>query len=265
MTTPDPSGTAHEIGLVEVWGIPFSTFTRTITSGLHELGVPFVQHAVPPHSSEVNLRSPFGLLPIFRHAPFPLGGVDDQDAQPFEIFETPAIRAYLDREFGALSNESKHGTKSALSPLTPSSARQAAKVDRVVSLVCTQLYQTLEHGVVKPRLAMESNGADEASIGVALEGNLDNLAALLATFEKLTHQDLEASKWIAGTDSPSWADLYVYPPLADLKATPEGSVLAQKAPKLAAWAERMSERPSIAKTWKGTLDSQRSDKGKGRS
>lgn len=41
-----------------VIGTPFSTFTRTVTMGLHELGISFTQEACLPHSELVYTLTP---------------------------------------------------------------------------------------------------------------------------------------------------------------------------------------------------------------
>ncbi len=58
----------------------------------------------------------------------------------------------------------------------------------------------------------------------------------------------------------TWADLFVYPPLADLRATPEGAAVLPRYPRLAAWAARMEQREEARRTYDGTVASQRPPK-----
>lgn len=47
-----------------VIGTPFSTFTRTVTMGLHELGISFTQEACLPHSELVCIAQQYGIKKI---------------------------------------------------------------------------------------------------------------------------------------------------------------------------------------------------------
>lgn len=68
MTTPNALPAKDDIGTIELTGIPFSTFTRSISLGLHELSIPFIHHKESkPHGPDAKSLNPFGLLPSLVH------------------------------------------------------------------------------------------------------------------------------------------------------------------------------------------------------
>lgn len=298
MTTPDKCGGPEDLGTVEIFGITFSTFTRSILLGFEELGLPYIHHAFPPHSEEVKKRNPFGLLPVLVHRPDAIYTSPDAVVV---LYEANAVRRYVDEALApALASARTHThdtkTQAALTPLsisgteTPTAlASLRAKVDQYVSVASSNLFQAVEHGVVKPRLAMEKNGATDADVGVALEENLERMYRALEAVEKMANESAGKEEWLVG-GRISWADLFLYPALADLRAVKEVSnapsalhsslphlsthlllpvrfPLSQgeclhtgphcRFPWLASWLDRMDGRESVKKTAEGTLASQR--------
>lgn len=68
MTTPSALPQREDLGTIELTGIPFSTFTRSISLGLHELHIPFIHHKdSAPHGPDARKLNPFGLLPSLVH------------------------------------------------------------------------------------------------------------------------------------------------------------------------------------------------------
>lgn len=292
MTTPDKTRLAEDVGSLEIFGTPFSTFTRSITMGLEEMGLGghYIQHPFTPHSAEVKKRNPLGLLPVLIHRP---DAIYTSAENAVVLFESNAVRRYLD-DF-VYPTVSRHGkNQHALTPPLPGhgttqdgvllaqAAEARARVDQWVSMASSTLFQNVEFGVVKPRLAMEKNGADDATVYTALEGNIDKMHAVLAKLEDLAKR--EPTPFLCGSEI-TWADLFLYPALADLRATPQvrrecaghksvtcalttsspplstqGDVVRgsdAKFPWIAAWADRMDARPSAKSTYEGTLASQR--------
>lgn len=220
MTTPGGHQDA-DIGSLEIFGIPFSTFTRSITMGLEELGLgsKYIQHHTPPHSEEVKKRNPFGLLPVLVHRPNTI--YTDKD-DVVVLFESGAIRRYLD-DLVAPKVQRSSKLKSPLTPVLhsddPTSAVLRAKVDQWISLAATVIYPAVEFGVAKRRTAMEGNKADEATIQVALEDGVEQVYQKLDIIEKMM---TTSNQYLCG-EHISWADLFLYPPLADLVAIKEVS------------------------------------------
>jgi glutathione S-transferase len=221
MSTPDPQINAGDLGTLEIFGIPFSTFTRSITLSLEELdlGLHYIQHHTPPHSAEVKERNPLGQLPVLVHRP---------DAQytakenVVVLFESNAIRRYIDDLIVPLAQRKQKNQvwlTPRLEPQNPSSAVKRALIDQWVSVASTVLFSSVEFGVVKPRLAMEKNQADDATIHTALEGNIEKAYEKISIVESMIKGD---TKYLCG-DQVTWADLFVYPPLADFRSVKEVS------------------------------------------
>ena len=55
------------------------------------------------------------------------------------------------------------------------------------------------------------------------------------------------------TDHPTWADFYVYPPLANLRALPEWKDAVSTSIKIMKWMEAMDGLDAVQKTIEGTL------------
>lgn len=169
--------------------------------GLHELGHSnFKQHDLKPHDAKIEALNPFGLLPVFVHT--------TASGESLKLFETAAIRRYID---GTLSHS-----------MMPSSPQQGARVELWVALAATQLFPAAEVGVIKPRLGMEEKGEAEDKITQELAEGVKKLREVLGKLESL----IEGEEWLAGS-SFTWADTFVYPPLADLLAIPEVSHSSQ--------------------------------------
>lgn len=217
----------EDIGTLEIFGIPFSTFTRSIVLGLEELGLEksYIQHHFEPHSEEIKKRNPLGLLPVLVHRPDVLYTCQDNVVV---LFESNAIRRYIDDLIVPIAQK-KQKHQSNLTPLLQSnndiiSAEKRAKVEQWISIASTALFQSVEFGLVKPRLAMEKNQANDAIIQVALDEGIEKAHGILAILEKML-QELE-QQFLTGCDI-TWADLFVYPPLADLRAVKEVSLIVQ--------------------------------------
>lgn len=225
MSMPGPHQNAEDIGTLEIFGIPFSTFTRSITLGLEELGLgdSYIQHHSEPHSTEVKQKNPFGLLPVLIHRPDNLYTSSDNVVV---LFESNAIRRYIDDLIVPIAAHKKQKISVNLTPILDSndisrSAVKRAKVEQWISLASTVIFQAVEFGVVKPRLAMEKNGADNDTIYVALEENIEK------AYQKLTilESKLEDGQEFLCDGHITWADCFLYPPLADLRSIKEVSAI----------------------------------------
>ncbi|CAO1632420.1 unnamed protein product [Parajaminaea phylloscopi] len=259
MTTPDVRGLSEELGIVEVYGAPISTFTRTITLALHHTGLPFVFRHHLPHSAEIKEHNPLGLVPVLIHRPNALYSPKDS----LVLYESNAIRRYIDDALIVVARAKQHNIPDLNPALDTSNSRQLLKtasmrasVDQIVSVASTTVFTALEHRVIKPRQAMESNGADDATIGVALEEGLAGARLVMKLLEGFLSENktVHGAKgdWFVG-NSITWADLYVYPILADLKSIPEGSDLLSQTPLLSAWVQHMESTPIAQATYPGSV------------
>ena len=92
---------------LEIIGVPFSNYVRSLRMLCVEKGVAYKHTSARPHSPEVNAIHPAGQVPVMRH-----GDVT--------LFETKAIATYIDKAFP--------GPK-----FIPEGAREAALVEQWVS------------------------------------------------------------------------------------------------------------------------------------
>lgn len=259
MTTPDVRGLSDELGIVEVYGAPMSTFTRIVTLALHHIGLPFVLRHHLPHSAEIKEHNPLGLVPVLIHRPNALYSPKDS----LVLYESNAIRRYIDEALIIVARAKNPSVPDLNPSLDSSNSRQLLKtaalrasVDQLVSMASTVVFTALENRIVKPRQAMESNSADDATITVALEEAFQGARRILDLLEGFLKKNKELrdanADWFVGS-SISWADLYVYPILADLKSIPEGPTLFKEFPLLSAWVDHL-EQTSIAKaTYYGSV------------
>jgi glutathione S-transferase len=213
---------------VEIIGTPFSTFTRTVTLALHEKEIKLIQHDHFPHSPQVLKYSPFGFIPALIH---------NTDTKQIILYESLAISRYIDSTFNGLK-------------LRPSEQDVLANVDidKWISIASAQVFHTLEHGVIKPRLSAEQEGKSESDIQNLLQNGVVKATELLQIVE-----DIFQGPFVCG-EALTWGDLFLYPPFADFKAIPEGNILS-KFPKLNEWTKTMEERRSSKSTFNGTLAS----------
>jgi glutathione S-transferase len=213
-----------------------------------------------PHSEEACRHHPLGFIPVLAHQRC-------SGEEPFEVYESAAIARYLDAViFPAARVPSAPSLRS-----TDDDPRTNARIDTIASLAADHLFRRLEFGVVKPRLALEqqqqqqsaTNGDDhealEAEIRAQVQPGLAALEPVLALLEALLGGSGGGEGYFVGHEV-TWADLFVYPPLADLRATPEGAAVLPRYPRLAAWAARMEQREEARRTYDGTVASQRPPK-----
>lgn len=126
------------------------------------------------------------------------------------------------------------------------------------------VFTALEARIIKVRQSLEQNKADEATIGVAVEEAMEGGQLVLDLLEGFIKENQQANgargDWFVGDDL-SWADLYVYPILADLKSIPEGPKLLAKTPLVAKWVERMEAAAPAKATYAHTVPDMRKKQG----
>lgn len=119
------------------------------------------------------------------------------------------------------------------------------------------VFTALEARIIKVRQGLEQNKADEGTITVAVDEAMEGGRLIVDLLEGFLKENLDTNgartaDWFVG-DSMSWADLYVYPILADLMSTPEGPKLLEKTPLLKAWVGRMEATPPAKATYPQTV------------
>ena len=213
-----PAAIAEQPIKYTLYGTPFSTFTRTVAMGLHELQIPFTQVDCKPHSEEILKYNPFGKLPAL---------VLEHSGKQMPMFESDSIIRYLDSaDDRVLRFPARDMVKN-------------QKVEEWIGIISNIVFSAVELGVVKPYLADKSADVTEA---------LAKMHKVLAIVE-----DRSQKPYLMGI-ATTWADLYLYPILADLSATPYAREL-ERYTKLSAWVMRMSKRSTALATRPGTLES----------
>jgi glutathione S-transferase len=198
--------------------VPGSPFARSVLMALEEKSAPYqVRHLAPGslRTPEHLSLHPFGKIPVLEHG-------------DFRLYETQAIIRYVDAVVPGVR-------------LQPADPRAAARMDQIIGINDWYLFPDLGVGVVFQRIVgpiLLGLEPDEAAIAQALP----KAAACLAELNRL----LGDNAFLAG-DMLSIADLMVAPHLAYFAQTPEARTLLDGTP-LAAWLERMGERPSMQAT-----------------
>ena len=203
-----------------VYGPNISTYVRSTRLALEEkqAGYELVEIAMMQgaHKQPDFLkRNPFGKVPAFSH-----DGLD--------LYETAAIIRYVDRAFA--------GAK-----LQPGDVKQLARMDQVIGIVDSYAYGCVIGKLVWQRLVVPMTGGtpDEATV---TEG-LPNIRLCLGELERI----LGGAPWFGG-EQISLGDLHLAPIIYYMAATPESPALLAPHPRLSAWWQRISGRPSMTKT-----------------
>jgi glutathione S-transferase len=199
-----------------LYGVAQSSFTRTARMALEERGVPYTLVPCPPGHVDGAARHPFGRIPFMRYGDLVLA-------------ESIAIIRFAERAFPQAPS------------LWPSDPRRAALCDQWVSAICDSLNQRVSAGISFPRLAAPVFGfpVDEAAVAKAVARLPETLAELEAP--------LGRHPYLTG-ETVTVADLYLLPILHYLGLTREGQAALPAFPGIAAWQNRMAERPSVRAT-----------------
>jgi glutathione S-transferase len=204
-----------------VHSIPGSPFGRAVLATLEEKGAAYRVSPVAldaRQSPEYLALHPFGRVPAFEH-------------DGFRLYETQAILRYLDRVRPQPA-------------LTPSDAKQAARMDQVMNINDWYLFQGVGNTiifqrVIAPRLLGKAPDEDVIKAAMPRAHTVFNELARL----------LGSQPYFAG-DAISLADLLVAPGVDFFTMTPEWPALGAPHANLVAWMKRMQERPSMkATTW----------------
>jgi glutathione S-transferase len=203
---------------ITVYSIPGSPYGRMPLMACEEKGVPWRLHALsldevkrPEHLA----RHPFGRIPAIEH-------------EGWDLYETQAILRYIDQVFEGPS-------------LTPAEPRAMARMSQVMNIVDCYAAPSLSNAIgwnliIAPMFGLPS---DLEAVTAAMplgRTSVDVLETLLG----------DRPFFVGG--QLSLADIMVFPHLEFVPMTPQGRELLANAPRLSAWIERISERPSATKT-----------------
>jgi glutathione S-transferase len=199
-----------------VHGVSPSTFTRAVRMALIEKGLAHRLEPARPHTPEQNARHPFERIPTFA-----LGDV--------RLFESGAICRYVDE---ALPGPA----------LQPADPLARARMQQWVSAAGHYLMQDIGFSIAFERLAAPrvfGRPPDEARIREALPRAEADLRALDAA--------LASTGYFVG-ESPTLADLAVFPIAEYAAMLPDTKGLVDSLPHLSAWLAKMRTRPSARET-----------------
>jgi glutathione S-transferase len=203
-----------------LYGADYSVYTRIARLALAEKGVACRFETVdvfatggPPASYRA--RHPFGRIPAFAHG-------------KVALYEAAAITRYVDEAFAG-------------PPLQPATAAGRARMTQIVSLLNAYAFRPLVMELYVQRVSVARRGGtpDEARIAAALPEGERCLAALAAL--------QGAAEFLAG-DRLTLADVHAAPMLAYARLAPEGAAMLARHANLAAWWQRMDQRPAMPAT-----------------
>lgn len=199
---------------LEIIGVPFSNYVRSIRMLCEEKGVAYKLTPSRPHTPEVNAIHPAGQIPVMRH-----GDV--------ALFETKAIATYIDKAFG--------GPK-----FIPDDPFNAAKVEQWVSYGNAKVDKwIMREFVVLQAFFDKAKGPDTARINASVPEIEKCCAVMDAQVAKTGH--------LAGPDF-TYADMHVLPMITTMQVWPLGQEIAPKYKNLMAYAAKLTARPSWGKT-----------------
>ena len=255
----------ENIGTVEVFGVTLSTVVQAIIIGLKELNIDFIHVPVQPRSMEALRINPFGAVPSMIHRP---NTIYSQGRDSIVLFEPLAIARYIDESLAPAANIPLEKRLTAVLP-DPSdthyavAALQRVETDQLASIVVVRIQKIIGDQFVLPYFALRNNGAGEEDIKVALSDRVESVIDSLILLEKSIKDlhakpDVAAGKFLVG-DNITWADVFLFPILRDLKATKLVNALnggpGECVPWLAAWYAEFEKRESAAVSLPGTFAS----------
>jgi glutathione S-transferase len=207
---------SHESGMsqVIVFGAPYSAYVRIVRLVLEETRVPsrLVEIDIFAKGSlpaDYADRHPFGRIPAFEH-------------DGFRLYESDAIVGYILDRFGD-------------GGLLPTDVAHRARMRQIMRILDNYAYPWLVWGIYVEEMERGRLGRLDAE-------ELERAGKVLKVLS-----DLAGDEYMAGTRL-SLADLWALPMLIYLDLAPAGRKLLRAAPKLAAWLERMRQRPSVIAT-----------------
>ncbi len=199
---------------LEIIGIPRSNFVRTVRMVAHEKGVQYTLNPAMPHSDEVKAINPLGLIPLMRH-------------DGLELCESQAIARYIDGAFDGPT-------------LIPADPKAAAPINRWISTVNTSIDQILVRRYIVEYVFHKDDD------GNVIRTEIDKAVKRFPRVFGLLN-DAVAPGYL-GSESFSMADCFLMPILAGARMFPEGKEHLEGSAALAAYFDKVAERPSFIET-----------------
>jgi len=205
---------------VNLHGPDYSAHVRTIRLCLVEKGVDYELTPVDVlrgqnQKPEFLKLQPFAQVPVLVH-------------DNFTLYETTAIARYVDDSF--------KGPK-----LQPSDKKEAARMNQIISIIEAHGYGPIISEIVTLR-------AREAFLQQQIDINDLRKAAGPARQCLTVIEELMGDGAFLVGRSLSLADLHLAPIMAHFMRTPEGKRIMEALPKLTAWWQSISARPSMVET-----------------
>ncbi len=198
-----------------IYGVPQSSYVRTVRMVCEEKGVSYEVSPLRPGSEENLALHPFGRVPAMQHG-------------DLHLYESSAIARYVDEVFPGPS-------------LVPSTPLERATMERWISTINSYLYDDLVRRYVLAYVFPK--GADGKPDRAAIEAALPNMRRDLHLVDK----GLAGSDWLAGK-TLSLADLFIAPILSYVGMFPEGAAFLADCKNMQRVGAAMMERPSFQKT-----------------
>jgi glutathione S-transferase len=198
-----------------IYGIPQSTYVRSVRMACIEKGVPYRLDPVMPQSEALKTRHPFGKIPAIEH-------------DGFALYETSAILRYIDEAFD--------GPR-----LTPDDPKRRARMEQWISVVNAYCDGAMVRRLLLPySFPRTPDGKpDRTIIDKAAEEARHQVAVIDAA--------LDPGPYLLGAEL-SLADLLLCPILYYLWRTPEGEAMMGAARNLPRASEAMRARRSFQET-----------------
>jgi glutathione S-transferase len=199
---------------LEIVGVPFSNFVRSIRMVAEEKGVPYTLLAVRPHTEEVKALNPTGKIPAIRH-------------DGLILSESLAIARYVDNAFA--------GPK-----LIPAEVKAAAIVDQWTACAATEIDQLLMRNyVVEYAFHKDDSGnVVRTRIDVAIK-RFPRMFGMIGN---------ALAGGYFGTDAFSMADCFLAPILGATNRFPEGAAAIADNAAVRDYFAMIQERPSFKAT-----------------
>jgi glutathione S-transferase len=199
---------------VTLHGPAYSAYVRIARLALEELGVPYelVEVDIFDRDSwppDYRERHPFGKVPAFEH-------------DGFRLFETDAIVSYV---IDVFDGRQLHAER----------PRERARAVQIMRVMDSYAYPRLVWGVF---VEETEKGRAGQLTGEEIERARHTLAVV---------DGLASDPYLAG-DRLCLADLWTLPMLTYLRLAPSGPGLLAEVPRLGAWLDRVSQRPSAVAT-----------------
>ncbi len=202
-----------------VYGIPQSTYVRTVRLLLEEAGIEYDLKPVDIFNGET--KSPEYL------AKHPFGKVPTLEVDGETLYETSAITEYLN--IALANNKFKLST-----PMLQARMRQ------IMAIIDSYLYAPAVATIVIQRLIVPSQG------GQTDEEKVKNAIAPAQTALQAIESIATCNPYLLGSEI-GIADFYLIPIFVYLSKTPEFETIIAQTPKIKAWWEKVSNLPQVQK------------------